>query len=125
MTPFIVRITRGIGVGVLFGAISLAGATGVAGATSVARAQPQSRALVAAPTAKVPKGFRANSITWISPERGWVLGSAPCSSPASGPAGPGCAFVIGTTNAGKTWSLTGAVKTHLVSGEHGDRKSVV
>jgi hypothetical protein len=115
MAPFIARLTRGIGVGVIVGAVSLAGAVGASAAAGPARAQPQSRAVAAAATAKVPAGFRANSITWVSPERGWVLGSVPCASPASGaPPTPGCAEVIGTTNGGKTWSLTGKVGTYLV-----------
>lgn len=113
MTRFVGRVTRGVGVGVLFGAVGLAGPSGVAGATSVARVQPQVGMQGGARAAKVPKDFRATSITWISPERGWVLGSVPCPSPASGGSSPGCAYVIGTINAGKTWTSTGAINTHV------------
>jgi len=110
---FAVRMTRGIGVGAVVAAVSLASATGASAVAGVARAQ--SPTVAAAKAAKVPAGFRANSITWVSPERGWVLGSVPCASPASGaPPSAGCAEVIGTTNGGKTWSLTGKVGTYLV-----------
>lgn len=115
MARFIVRVTRGIGVGVVAGAVSLAWATGASATAGAVRSQPASRTSAAASAAKVPAGFRANSITWLSPERGWVLGSVPCASPDSGaPPTPGCAEVIGTTNGGKTWSLTGKVGTYLV-----------
>jgi hypothetical protein len=112
---FIVRMTRGIGVGAVATAVSLAWATGASATAGTAGSQSPGRTVAAAATAKVPAGFRANSMTWISPERGWVLGSVPCASPASGaPPSPGCAEVIGTTNGGKTWSLTGKVGTYLV-----------
>jgi hypothetical protein len=110
------RMTRGIGVGVLLGAISAVGTIGVAGPAALARTEPHSRTPLSVSAAKVPAGFRANSITWISAERGWILGSVPCVKPASGTPGPNCADVIGTTNGGKTWSQAGAVKTNLVQG---------
>jgi hypothetical protein len=52
---------------------------------------------------RVPKAFKAQSITWISPRRGWVLGAAPC-----GKSKP-CSDVIGTVNGARTWSLLGSV----------------
>jgi photosystem II stability/assembly factor-like uncharacterized protein len=52
--------------------------------------------------AAVPKGFKANSITWLSAEKGWILGAASCGAKT-------CTYVIGTSNGGKTWSLDGRV----------------
>src|SRR5207249_4461483 len=46
--------------------------------------------------------FKANSITWISPQRGWVLGDVPCS-------GHRCTKVIGTTDGATTWHVVGSV----------------
>ena len=63
----------------------------------------------------VPSAFMANSVTWVSAQRGWVLGAAPCGTST-------CSDVIGTSNGGKTWHLTGTVKAPLASigkGTHG------
>jgi len=54
------------------------------------------------PGASVPAGFEANSVTWLSAQRGWVLGAAACGKNA-------CAEVIGTTDAAMTWRLIGTV----------------
>jgi len=56
--------------------------------------------------AAVPGPFRAESITWISPRRGWVLGAAPCGARS-------CTDVIATTNGGATWKLRGTVPAHI------------
>src|SRR5262245_57701463 len=45
----------------------------------------------------VPVSFKANSVTWVSAQRGWVLGAARC--------GKNCSDVIGTSNSGKKWQL--------------------
>ena len=47
----------------------------------------------AAAATPVPRGFAANSVTWISPLRGWVLGHARCG-------GKVCTYVIGSTDGG-------------------------
>lgn len=61
----------------------------------------------------VPPGFRAQSTTWISPDRGWVLGAAPCGTRT-------CAGVIETTDAGTTWHWAGNAGAPLaVLGEPG------
>ncbi len=63
----------------------------------------------------VPAAFKANSVTWVSAQRGWVLGAAPCGKNT-------CSDVIGTTDGGKTWQLTGTVKAPLANigkGTHG------
>src|SRR5260370_32086156 len=56
----------------------------------------------------VPTGFKANSVTWLSAHRGWVLGAAACGKNA-------CADVIGTTDAAKTWRLVGTVSTPIAN----------
>jgi hypothetical protein len=69
----------------------------------------------AGPGTPVPASFRANSVTWISAQRGWVLGAARCGKNT-------CSDVIGTSNGGKTWQLTGTVKAPLANigkGIHG------
>jgi photosystem II stability/assembly factor-like uncharacterized protein len=50
----------------------------------------------------VPQGFAANSVTWVSPLQGWVLGHAPCGAKE-------CTYVLGSINGGKTWQRLGAV----------------
>jgi photosystem II stability/assembly factor-like uncharacterized protein len=44
----------------------------------------------------VPPGFSAGSVTFVSPTEGWVLGTAPCSTPP-------CTSILRTTDAGRTW----------------------
>src|SRR5215471_17472442 len=52
------------------------------------------------PGTPVPASFKANSVTWVSAQRGWVLGAARCGQST-------CSDVIGTSNGGKTWQLIG------------------
>jgi hypothetical protein len=54
--------------------------------------------------ASVPAGFEPNSVTFVSLEMGWVLGSAPCGSGT-------CLALIRTLNAGRTWSAVQAPPT--------------
>ena len=54
----------------------------------------------------VPAGFRANSLSWTSPSRGRVLGTAPCGRRT-------CSDVIGTSNGGRTWRLFGKVSAPI------------
>jgi hypothetical protein len=44
----------------------------------------------------VPAGFRAVDLTWISPEQGWALGTAPC---ATAP----CTSIVRTSDGGRHW----------------------
>src|SRR5215831_1326875 len=53
----------------------------------------------------VPASFKANSVTWVSAQKGWVLGAARC--------GKTCSDVIGTSNGGKKWQLIGTVKAPI------------
>ena len=103
-------IVVGIGCTALLFAIVSLGATFAAGkdSTSVAayaRAGTHGRVIRAI---AVPKGFRANSLTWASYQRGWVLGSARCAKKT-------CTDVIDTTNAAKTWTLDGTVNAPIAS----------
>ena len=50
----------------------------------------------------VPAGFAASSVTWLSAQRGWVLGAAPCGRHT-------CSDVASTTDAARTWRLIGSV----------------
>lgn len=47
-------------------------------------------------------GSIATSLTWTSPQDGWVLGTARCGTKT-------CTDVIGTSDAGKTWKLVGTI----------------
>jgi len=70
----------------------------------------------AASAAAVPKGFKANSLTWTSAQRGWVLGAAPC-RPGSART---CTVVAATTDGGSRWSRVGTVPARIApSGESG------
>jgi hypothetical protein len=61
----------------------------------------------------VPAGFRAQSITWLTPDHGWVLGAAPCGTRT-------CAGVIETIDAGTTWHWVGNAGAPLATpGEPG------
>jgi photosystem II stability/assembly factor-like uncharacterized protein len=46
--------------------------------------------------------FHAASISWTSPQQGWVLGAAPCG-------GKTCTDVIGTTDGGGAWAVLSKV----------------
>jgi len=60
------------------------------------------------PGTPVPASFKANSVTWVSAQRGWVLGAARCGQST-------CSDVIGTSNGGKTWQLIGKVKAPIAN----------
>ena len=71
------------------GSMAMLGLTGVSGAiASPASGSPSQ-----------PSG--ANSVTWVSATRGWVLGQWACSKGSTRV----CTKVLGTVNAGKTWKL--------------------
>ena len=61
-----------------------------------------------APAGQVAASFKAISVTWVTPQQGWVLGVAPC-----GPAGRStCTEVISSSNGGATWTADGTVPAH-------------
>jgi len=79
------------------------GLTGVSSATASPASGP-------APT---PTG--ANSITWVSATRGWVLGQWACSKGSSSV----CTEVLGTVNAGKTWKLLAKLPVTIAAARPG------
>jgi photosystem II stability/assembly factor-like uncharacterized protein len=92
-------------------AVAITAVTGAVALTpALALAAPGAAASTGAVTA-VPAGFEANSLTWLSPAQGRVLGAAPCGTGT-------CSDVIGTSDAGKTWSLLGTVKAPLATSAH-------
>jgi photosystem II stability/assembly factor-like uncharacterized protein len=52
------------------------------------------------------KGFFAVDTTWVSTERGWALGSAPCATPP-------CTSVLGTRDGGRSWAALAAPRAFL------------
>lgn len=54
----------------------------------------------------VPKAFSPASVTFVSARAGWVLGTAPCSSPP-------CTSVVRTSDGGRTWVGIPAPRTTL------------
>src|ERR1044071_8436552 len=48
----------------------------------------------------VPSSFHAQSVSWISPDQGWMLGAVQCGTTM-------CAAVLGTTDGGVTWNKLG------------------
>ena len=66
--------------------------------TSAASASPASQT--------VPKSFKANSITWLTPKQGWVLGAVPCGKTT-------CATVVATTDGARTWQRIGSIPTAI------------
>jgi photosystem II stability/assembly factor-like uncharacterized protein len=86
---------------VLAAVAALAGPGMAAGA-----APPGINAGTGAARVAVPRLFRANSITWTSPRRGWVLGAARCGAKT-------CTDVIATTDGGATWKLRGKVPARI------------
>jgi photosystem II stability/assembly factor-like uncharacterized protein len=55
----------------------------------------------------VPTDFRAQSLSWVSTQRGWMLGVAPCASSDR------CTTVVGTIDGGGTWNTLGTMKAPL------------
>ncbi len=60
--------------------------------------------------APVPKGFKANSITWLNRDRAWVLGEAPCGKKTKA-----CSSVIGTSDGGASWAEIGPISAPIPS----------
>jgi hypothetical protein len=58
----------------------------------------------------LPSGFRAQSLSWVSPMRGWILGAAPCGDAE-------CTTVLGTADGGSTWTELGRLGAPLTDGE--------
>ncbi len=96
MNRSISQTVTGVGGALLLGAAALLAPAGAASAGTGTASRP------------VPKGFKVNSVTWLTKDQGWVLGAAPCGSKSKL-----CTDVIGTTDGGATWSLLGGVKAPI------------
>jgi photosystem II stability/assembly factor-like uncharacterized protein len=74
-------------------------ASGSGSATAVAPA-PEAAAAAGGtggpPGGPVPSGFQPVSVTFVSSQQGWALGTAPCSAPP-------CTSIVRTTDGGRTW----------------------
>jgi hypothetical protein len=92
MTRWAGRLSRRLAIAALAAAAGLAGSAAAGAAAGRAAAGPGG----------VPAGFKANSVTWLSPVQGWILGAAPCGTKT-------CTYVIGTTNGGRTWGRLGPI----------------
>jgi photosystem II stability/assembly factor-like uncharacterized protein len=76
---------------------------------SAAQAAPAARAPAAVVArATAPKQFRAAAMSWLSGQRGWLLGSAPCGKKS-------CADVLATSNGGNSWSAAGLIGTPIAT----------
>jgi photosystem II stability/assembly factor-like uncharacterized protein len=58
------------------------------------------------PDGPLPDGFRPASVTFVSLDHGWLLGTAPCASPP-------CTSIVRTTDGGQTWHGIPAPRTDL------------
>jgi hypothetical protein len=91
-------------VAVLLAAVVLAAtaATGTAAAAPSGRGSRHSVAVPASAPPPPPTGFDANSITWLSPSEGWIMGAASCATGT-------CTEVMRTTDGAKTWNMVGTI----------------
>jgi hypothetical protein len=79
------------------GGASSASASAAAGASSTAPAAPAATSTATVPSGgPVPTGFAASSVTFVSPEEAFVLGTAPC---AKAP----CTSILHTVDRGASW----------------------
>jgi hypothetical protein len=74
-----------------------AGTTDRSASSSSPSAGPSAGPTAAAPAGPVPAGFAATSVTWVSPDEAFVLGTAPC---ADAP----CTSIARTLNRGASWT---------------------
>lgn len=75
-------------------------------ASSTTTSSPPPAAFPGPPDGPVPGGFAAASVTFVSLRTGWVLGTAPCSSPP-------CTSLVRTRDGGRTWAGVPAPRTEL------------
>jgi hypothetical protein len=79
-------------------------------APSAAPASSGSPAASGAPAGgPVPAGFQAVSVTFASPDLGWVLGTAPCAAQS-------CTSIVRTSDGGHTWIGIPAPRTPTIGG---------
>lgn len=80
--------------------------TGTAAAAVTRPADRVGAGGIARSASAVPASFRANSLTWNSPEQGWLLGTARCGKKT-------CTDVVATTSSGRTWGVLGVVPARV------------
>lgn len=97
------QIRTGLTGAIAAGAMAALGLTGVA----TAAASPSS--------GSQPQPAGANSITWVSPSQGWVLGQWACAKGSS----KVCTQVLGTVNDGKTWKLLSTLPVTIAAARPG------
>ncbi len=73
----------------------------------------------AAAESLVPKDFAPASTSWTGPERGFVLGFAPCGKPRP------CASLLSTTDGGKRWRQVGTPPISLPDNHNQVRLTVI
>src|SRR5437667_3331690 len=71
----------------------------VAGSGSAAFGE---RSMNPSPPSTIPAGFHAQSLSWVSATRGWMIGSGPCGQTT-------CTTVVRTTDGGGTWKKLGTL----------------
>jgi photosystem II stability/assembly factor-like uncharacterized protein len=71
-------------------------------------ASPPSSAVVTVPPLSVPAGFQPAAVTFVSPDEGWALGTAPCAAGR-------CLTLARTFDAGNTWGTVDAPDAGNVS----------
>jgi photosystem II stability/assembly factor-like uncharacterized protein len=96
-------------------AIAIVSAT-VTSAAAV-RASTATAATATAAAGPVPKGFLGASLSFISADDGWVLGTAPC---AEAP----CTSLLHTLNGGRTWTGIPAPRAAIGTGADDDVSGV-
>jgi hypothetical protein len=77
-----------------------------AGVTAAQAATAATARPATARTAAIPAKFKAASLNWLSGDRGWLLGSAPCGKKS-------CTDVLATASGGASWTLAGSIKAPI------------
>jgi photosystem II stability/assembly factor-like uncharacterized protein len=89
-------------------AITAAITAAIAAVPLAATAATAAATPAAAANAAVPAGFTAMSITWDTPQHGWILGRTRCGKKT-------CTRVLGSTDGGKVWEALGTVPARIPS----------
>ncbi len=97
------QIKTGLTAAIAAAAMAALGLTGVGTAAASPSSGPQ------------PQPAGANSITWVSPTQGWVLGQWACAKGSS----KVCTQVLGTVNDGKTWKLLSTLPVTIAAARPG------
>lgn len=102
-----VIVTRPGGSSPIAGAPATSSAVSTTPASAPATTSPSAAPSAAPAGIPVPAGFQAVSVTFASPDLGWVLGTAQCSAPP-------CTSVLRTSDGGQTWVSIPAPRTPVL-----------